>query len=65
MEAMTMGALNNIGVNIALAVLGAILIYTGLQMLGSFAGLVSLLVGLFFIYYVVRWVWKTWFSRER
>jgi hypothetical protein len=65
MEAMTMGALNNIGVNLALAVLGAIFIYTGLKMLGSFAGLVSLAIGLFFIYYVVRWVWRTWFAGRR
>ena len=60
-----MGALNNIVVNLALALLGAILIYTGLQMLGSFAGLVSLVIGLFFIAYVARWVWKRWFAGQR
>jgi hypothetical protein len=43
--------------------LGAIFISTGLHMLDSFTGLVSLLIGLFFILLVVRWVWKTWFAR--
>jgi predicted benzoate:H+ symporter BenE len=60
-----MGAISSLGVNITLALLGAILIYAGLRMLDSLTGLFSLLVGLICIYFVLRWAWKTWFARGK
>lgn len=60
-----MGAISSLGVNIILALLGAILIYAGFHMLGSLTGLFSLLVGLICIYFVLRWAWKVWFAGKK